>query len=102
MLQQFLGSHNSPLDVNNTFNQNNSLNFWQSQFNPTFNITLQITDLPTGQLAEAQITNYDTLGRPKVGTILIDHDANGIGWFIDPTPFDNSEYTTTLTDTAYR
>ncbi|WP_334850671.1 PKD domain-containing protein [Nostoc sp.] len=75
---------------------------WQTLFDPTFNLTLQITDLPTGQLAEAQITNYDTQGRPNGGTILIDDDANGIGWFIDPTPNDNSEFTTSLTDTAFR
>ncbi|MDB9307495.1 hypothetical protein PN471_02275 [Aphanizomenon sp. CS-733/32] len=29
-----------------------------------------------------QITTYD----PKVATILIDDNANGMGWFIDPTP----------------
>jgi hypothetical protein len=75
---------------------------WQALFDPTFNLTLQITDLPTGQLAEAQITDYDSLGRPNGGTILIDADANGIGWFIDPTPNDNSEFTTSLTNTAFR
>ena len=24
--------------------------------------------------------------------LKIDHDANGVGWFIDPTPQDNSEF----------
>ncbi|MBD2241879.1 cadherin-like domain-containing protein [Aulosira sp. FACHB-113] len=71
-------------------------------FDPTFNINFQIADLPTGQLAEAQITQFDALGRPNGGTILIDHNANGIGWFIDPTPLDNSEFASSLTDTAYR
>ncbi|MBD2241881.1 hypothetical protein H6G35_35755 [Aulosira sp. FACHB-113] len=47
-------------------------------------------------------SHYDSLGRPNGGTILIDDDANGVGWFIDPTPNDNSEFSQTLTDTAYR
>ncbi|YAF96599.1 MAG: hypothetical protein AB3A66_02650 [Nodularia sp. CChRGM 3473] len=75
---------------------------WQSLFDPTFNISFQITDLPTGQLAEAQITQFDQYDRPNGGTLLIDHNANGIGWFIDPTPWENSEFTTSLTDTAFR
>jgi hypothetical protein len=75
---------------------------WQSLFDSTFNITLQITDLPTGQLAEAQITQFDLQGRPNGGTLLIDHDANGVGWFIDTTPWENSEFAQTLADTAYR
>jgi hypothetical protein len=54
---------------------------------------LTCTSLPTGQLAEAIVTKFDSLGRPIGGTILIDDDANGIGWYIDPTPLDNSEFT---------
>lgn len=52
-------------------------------------IPLEITDLPTGQLAEAQVTHYTEQGIPNGGTILIDHNANGLGWFIDPTPLDH-------------
>ncbi|NEQ48475.1 MAG: PKD domain-containing protein [Leptolyngbya sp. SIOISBB] len=55
-------------------------------------ITFKITNLPTGQLAEAQLTRFDANGHPIAGTILIDNDANGTGWFIDPTPLDNSEF----------
>ncbi|MEH2245265.1 hypothetical protein [Nostoc sp.] len=73
---------------------------WQTLFDPTnpFDLTLQIADLPTGQLAEAQITNYDPQGRPNGGTILIDDDANGIGWFIDPTPLVGTSIGLTQTD----
>jgi large repetitive protein len=56
------------------------------------NIDFQITDLPTGQLGEATITDYDENGKPISGTIQIDYNANGVGWFIDPTPLDNSEF----------
>ncbi|MEA5554599.1 hypothetical protein VB713_27090 [Anabaena cylindrica UHCC 0172] len=102
-IQHFFNIHNSNPATTNTY-KDNLQNLWNTLFDPTnpFNLNLQITDLPVGQLAEAQITTYDTLGRPNSGTILIDDNANGIGWFIDPTPNDNSEYTTTLTDTAYR
>jgi PKD repeat protein len=57
------------------------------------NITFNITNLPTGQLAEGTITSYNTNGTPKTATITIDDDANGVGWFIDTTPQDNSEFT---------
>ncbi len=50
----------------------------------------QITDLPQGQLAEANIAGFDSSEKPNAGTILIDHDANGVGCFIDETPLDNS------------
>ncbi|MEM6526258.1 MAG: DNA/RNA non-specific endonuclease, partial [Bacteroidota bacterium] len=86
--QQLLTSHNLPLEITNTL-----------QDNP-LNISLEITDLPTGQLAEAQVTEYTDQGIPNGGKILIDHNANGLGWFIDTTPFDHSEFSHTLTDTA--
>jgi hypothetical protein len=59
------------------------------------NLTFAITNLPAGQLAEATITGYDKLGRPNTATITIDNDANGVGWFLDTTPGDNSEFTGT-------
>ncbi|MEL7079486.1 MAG: hypothetical protein AAGM46_26700, partial [Cyanobacteria bacterium J06582_2] len=37
-------------------------------------------------------------GVPNTGTIAIDHDANGVGWFIDRTPLDNSEFIAQDTD----
>jgi hypothetical protein len=52
---------------------------------------------PTGHLAEGSITSYNPNGTPKTATITIDDDANGVGWFIDTTPGDNSEFTGTDT-----
>ncbi|NEQ98499.1 MAG: hypothetical protein F6K30_17565 [Cyanothece sp. SIO2G6] len=74
--------------------QNTTITDW-TQFLQTqspFNLNIEITDLPTGQLAEATITRFDANGQPIAGTILIDDDANGLGWFIDPTPWNNTEY----------
>jgi hypothetical protein len=107
-LQQFFNfnissSHSSTpkflYDINST-----APTFLNTLFDPTnpFDLTLQITDLPTGQLAEAQVTQFDQQGRPNGGTLLIDTDANGIGWFIDQTPWENSEFSQTLTDSAFR
>ncbi|NET48228.1 MAG: PKD domain-containing protein, partial [Merismopedia sp. SIO2A8] len=96
-LQQFLRSH-TPNPQNTTVA--NWTNFLQPH--SPFNLNIEITDLPTGQLAEATITRFDSIGRPIAGTILIDDDANGLGWFIDPTPWDNSEYHPHQTDTLLK
>jgi uncharacterized delta-60 repeat protein len=46
-------------------------------------VTVQVTDLPGTYL-----------GMGSDSTILLDHDAAGHGWFVDPTPADDSEFTT--------
>jgi hypothetical protein len=69
--------HTSTSTSNNIY-KDSSLHLWSTLFDPNFNISFQISDLPTGQLAEAQITKYDQQGRPNGGTILIDNDANGV------------------------
>jgi hypothetical protein len=75
------------------------INIWNTFLKSTtaINLNSEITNLPTGQLAEATITSYNTNGTPKTATITIDDDANGVGWFIDTTPQDNSEFTGTDT-----
>jgi hypothetical protein len=77
------------------------LDFWQA-FDSAFDLTLAIRDLPAGQLAEAQITQYDSTGAPSAATLLLDTDANGLGWFIDTTPWENSEFSNQTTDTVYK
>jgi hypothetical protein len=96
-LQQLLSSHNFSL-------QNTTVPTWLEflQGPSPFNLNIEIIDLPTGQLAEAQVTQFNTQGTPTGGTLYLDVDANGLGWYIDPTPWDNTEYSQTLTDTAYR
>jgi hypothetical protein len=58
------------------------------QSSTSFNLNIEIPDLPTVQLAEATITGFNPSGRLDVGTLYLDTDANGLGWFIDPTPAD--------------
>jgi PKD domain len=96
-LQQFLSSHNFNL-------QNKTVPSWTEFLqSPTpFNLKVEITDLPTGQLAEATINGYDTNNRPNSGTLTLDINGNNQGWFIDTTPGDNSEFDKQLTNTAYQ
>ena len=71
-------------------------------------ITIKVTDLPTGQLADAQITKFvdersETSrrvdqGNPIEGTIEIDANGNGLGWYIDPTPLQEEEFQQPLTE----
>jgi hypothetical protein len=84
--------------------QNTTVPTWTEFLqSPTpFNLKIEIADLPTGQLAEGTITGYDTNNRPNSGTLTLDTDGNGLGWFIDTTPDDNSEFDQTLSPTAYR
>jgi hypothetical protein len=75
----------------------------ESLQSPTpFNLKIEVTDLPTGQLAEATLTGYNTNGLPNSGTLTLDTDGNGLGWFIDTTPDDNTEFDQNLSTTAFR
>ncbi len=93
--QSSFNLHNSTPEIINRLNDS-ATNIWSDllQTETQLDIDFQITDLPTGQLAEATITGFDDTGNPNAGTIYIDSDANGVGWFIDETPLDNSEFTT--------
>jgi hypothetical protein len=81
-LEQFLSVHNvSPAylhAINNTLST-----FWDISLQPStsLNLNIEIVNLPTGQLAEANITGFDPTGRPNSGTLYLDTDANGLSWF---------------------
>ena len=96
-LQQLLTSHNPKP-------QNTTVPTWTEFLqSPTpFNLKIELQDLPTGQLASGTITGYDTNGRPNSGTLTLDTDGNSLGWFIDTTPDDNTEFDQNITTTAYR
>ena len=97
VLQQWFIDHafspKSSIEVSDTLNS-----LWNYNLSTPFDFNVKITDLPKGQLAEATITGFDDAGKPNAGTIQIDHNANGVGWFIDETPLDNSEFTAQNTD----
>ena len=97
--EQFSSSNVHDYNLIDALN-NSATNIWSDllQSQTQLDVDFQITDLPSGQLAEATITGFDDAGKPNAGTILIDHNANGVGWFIDETPLDNSEFTAQNTD----
>ncbi|NEQ98497.1 MAG: hypothetical protein F6K30_17550 [Cyanothece sp. SIO2G6] len=102
-LKKFLSIHDvdpSLLDANEI---SLGLQEYILQASPIFpQLEFIVRDLPSGQLAEATITRFDTSGVPIAGTILIDDDANGLGWYIDPTPWDNTEYHPHQTNTLLK
>jgi hypothetical protein len=68
-------SHDNIYELNNIYNTAQTL--WHTT--TSLDLNFAITNLPTGQLAEATVTGYDKLGRPNTATINIDDDANGVG-----------------------
>ncbi len=77
---------------------------WSSVLPPgtTISIDVQFTDLPGNELGEARITaGSGPGGLPTAGIIFLDRDAGGAGWYVDVTPFDNSEFGTTLNGNAF-
>lgn len=67
---QFFSIHDSTPQIINDLNTI-ATNIWSDLLNPEtpLNITFQVTNLPNGQLAEAQITSFDTSRMPNAGTI---------------------------------
>ncbi|WP_197998650.1 Calx-beta domain-containing protein [Gimesia aquarii] len=65
---------------------NNVVEHVSPQLSPSQNETLEDIDI---QVIDLQ---GDTLGRAVSGTIYIDADAAGYGWFVDATPGDSSEF----------
>ncbi|MEM1067288.1 MAG: putative Ig domain-containing protein [Planctomycetota bacterium] len=61
-------------------------------------LTTRLADLPPGYLGLASITAWSGDGKPLAGTITVDIDADGAGWFIDDTPLDDSEFTRIYAD----
>ncbi len=60
--------------------------------NHPMTIRVALADLPTGQLAQGLITGFSIDRLPNDGRIVLDYDADGHGWFIDPTPLEDSEF----------
>jgi hypothetical protein len=66
---------------------NAMLSLWNQALheNQPLLVQIAIADLPAGELGEASITRLDAAGRPAEGSIILDTNADGHGWFVDPT-----------------
>ncbi len=60
-------------------------------------IPVYFEDLPGSQVGEARI-----LGMDGAAAIVIDLDAAGVGWFLDPTPLDHAEFSGALGPFAFQ
>ncbi|HEX4608629.1 MAG TPA: tandem-95 repeat protein, partial [Urbifossiella sp.] len=71
-----------------------AMSFWSSLMTSPIqlDLTVQFDDLPVGLLGEARIDAVGIDGLPTAGTIILSRNAAGVGWFIDPTPQDRSEF----------
>ena len=56
-------------------------------------VDLVISDLPDSFIASSTITAFGENGRPSAGIIVLDSTADGVGWYLDATPDDTSEFT---------
>ncbi len=65
---------------------------------PTF--TVQVEDLPPGQLGEARRVLSTGSSPEERWVIAVDEDADRFGWFVDPTPLRDEEFAKELTSTA--
>src|SRR5262249_42972257 len=57
---------------------------------------VEIADLPDGSAGQPPVLGFTD------GTVLMDVNAGGCGWFIDPTPADNTEFSSTAQATDLR
>ena len=69
-------------------------------FEEAISLWAELLNLDSSGLAVLEGLNYEiadlsglTLARVEADTVYIDVDAAGYGWFIDSTPYDNSEFT---------
>ena len=65
-------------------------------------IVLETADLPDAELAAIDIDRVNRRGLPVAGTITLDADAAGVGWFIDSTPDEHGEFAAQLSDNAFQ
>jgi DNA-binding beta-propeller fold protein YncE len=81
-----------------------ALDVWSGVLEDLTSIELNVSvqDLAGGELAEARVDAVGADGLPTAGTIVLDDDAAGVGWYVDSTPFDHSEFAVALDEHAFR
>lgn len=65
---------------------------WADSDITQFSLTIEVDTLDDTTLAEAEGDHDDSDDTPYAATITIDNDAASGGWFVDPTPRNNSEF----------
>ncbi|MCO6455897.1 MAG: hypothetical protein J5I93_11420 [Pirellulaceae bacterium] len=62
----------------------------------TYTLDINAADLGGGSRGVTNNVNSDAQGKPYDADITMDDDGGGAGWFLDPTPWDDQEFTTLL------
>jgi hypothetical protein len=65
-------------------------------------LIVDVVDLPGSRIAAANLVDASGDGVADTGVVLVDGDAGGVGWFVDATPEDNTEYGEAVGDNAHR
>ncbi len=68
---------------------------------PSLSISIVVEPLSPGFLGESSVTAWTIRGRPLTGVIYLSPDADGRGWFIDPSPDGSDAFSGTLSSTAF-
>ena len=68
--------------------------------NRTPSINFVVAPLSGGLLAESVVTSWDAEGRPASGVVFLSPDADGAGWYIDPTLSDHTSFAESLSAMA--
>jgi hypothetical protein len=79
-----------------------AVEFWATtlQMEDLPSVEVVIEDLPDGQIGAAQFLVPSSNGTPA-GRITIDADGDGVGWFVDPTPDENEEFSLNVGGDSY-
>lgn len=78
--------------VIDNFNYQDVGTFGNAPLANTYTIRISAADLDDGLRGVTNVTSIDQDGKPFRGEITLDDEPGG-GWFIDPTPGENSEFT---------
>ena len=68
---------------------------------PPISIGIVAEALPSGVLGQSEVTAWDSSGKPIAGIIYLSPDADGQGWYIDPTSGDNTAFTQQIVSTEF-
>lgn len=71
-----------------------NFNYHSPSLNNTFVVNITAASLDEGLLGETNPPTPELSSLKPIATnIRLDDDANGLGWFFDPTPWEDSEFT---------
>lgn len=68
---------------------------------PIPEVVVTVADLPGARLAQARLVGAGGIASAPFAEVVVDADAAGYGWFVDPTPLEHGEFATLLGSASY-